>query len=31
MELFQAENFIETNNENYKAIEDVAKELGIIK
>ncbi|WP_338471830.1 putative selenate ABC transporter substrate-binding protein [Niallia sp. XMNu-256] len=31
MELFQAEKFIETNNENYKAIEDVAKELGIIK
>lgn len=31
MELFQSENFIETNNENYKAIEDVAKEIGIIK
>ena len=31
MELFQSENFIETKNENYKAIEDVAKELGIIK
>lgn len=31
MELFQSEKFIETNNENYKAIEDVAKELGIIK
>ena len=28
MELFQSENFIETKNENYKAIEDVAKELG---
>ena len=31
MELFQSENFIETNNENYKAIEKVAKEVGIIK
>ncbi len=31
MELFQTENFIETNNENYKAIEEVAKEVGIIK
>ena len=31
MELFQSEKFIETNNENYKAIEEVAKEIGIIK
>lgn len=31
MELFEAENFIETNNENYKAIKDVAENLGIIK
>ncbi|WP_428911036.1 putative selenate ABC transporter substrate-binding protein [Niallia sp. Krafla_26] len=31
MELFQSEKFIETNNENYKAIEDVAREIGIIK
>ena len=31
MELFQSDKFIETNNENYKAIEQVAKEVGIIK
>jgi len=31
MDLFQSEKFIETKNENYKAIEEVAKELGIIK
>jgi phosphonate transport system substrate-binding protein len=31
MNLFQSDKFIETKNENYKAIEDVAKELGIIK
>src|SRR3954453_20075011 len=31
MELFQSDQFIETNNENYKAIEQVAKEVGIIK
>lgn len=31
MELFQADKFIETKNENYEAIESVAKELGIIK
>lgn len=31
MELFQSEKFIETNNDNYKAIEQVAKEVGIIK
>lgn len=31
MELFQSDKFIETNNENYHAIEQVAKEVGIIK
>lgn len=31
MELFEAEKFIETKNENYKAIKDVAENLGIIK
>ncbi|WP_394232339.1 putative selenate ABC transporter substrate-binding protein [Niallia oryzisoli] len=31
MELFQSDNFIPTKNENYKAIEQVAKEVGIIK
>ncbi|WP_423406905.1 putative selenate ABC transporter substrate-binding protein [Heyndrickxia sp. MSNUG] len=31
MELLQTDKFIETNNENYKAIEKVAKELKIIK
>ena len=31
MELFQSDQFIETNNENYKAIEQVAKKVGIIK
>jgi len=31
MELFQSDKFIETNNDNYKAIEQVAKEVGIIK
>lgn len=31
MDLFQADKFIETKNENYQAIEDVAKELEIIK
>jgi phosphonate transport system substrate-binding protein len=31
MELFQSDHFIETNNNNYKAIEQVAKEVGIIK
>ncbi|GAA0489538.1 putative selenate ABC transporter substrate-binding protein [Salinibacillus aidingensis] len=31
LELFHTDQFIETNNENYKAIEDVAKSLGIIK
>ena len=31
MELFQADKFIKTNNENYQAIEDVAKAVGIIK
>ncbi len=31
MELFQADKFIPTNNDNYKAIEQVAKEVGIIK
>ena len=31
MELFQSDKFIKTNNENYKAIEDVAKGIGIIK
>jgi len=30
-ESFQTERFIETTNENYQAIEDVAVELGIIK
>lgn len=31
MKLLSTENFIETNNENYAAIEEVARELGIIK
>lgn len=31
LNLFQTDTFIETNNDNYKAIEDVAKELEIIK
>lgn len=31
LELFHTDSFIETNNDNYKAIEDVAKQLGIIK
>jgi phosphonate transport system substrate-binding protein len=31
MELLQTDRFIETNNENYKAIEEVAKQLKIIK
>jgi phosphonate transport system substrate-binding protein len=31
MELFQSDKFIETNNDNYKSIEQVAKEVGIIK
>lgn len=31
LKLFQTEKFIEAKNENYKAIETVAKELGIIK
>lgn len=31
MELFQTDRFIATNNENYAAIEEVAKKLGIIK
>lgn len=31
MELLQTDKFIETNNENYEAIEKVAKELKIIK
>lgn len=31
MELFEAEKFIETKNENYDAIKSVAKKLGIIK
>lgn len=31
LELFQTDKFIETKNENYKAIETVAKKLGIIK
>ncbi len=31
MELLQTDQFIETNNENYKAIEEVAKQLKIIK
>jgi phosphonate transport system substrate-binding protein len=31
MTLLQADNFIETNNDNYQAIEQVAKQLGIIK
>ena len=31
LELFQAEGFIESNNDNYQAIEDVAKGLGIIQ
>ncbi|MBS4539328.1 putative selenate ABC transporter substrate-binding protein [Clostridium sp. D2Q-11] len=31
MELFEADKFIETKNENYEAIKSVAKKLGIIK
>jgi phosphonate transport system substrate-binding protein len=31
LDIFQTENFIETKNENYTAIEEVAKKLGIIK
>jgi phosphonate transport system substrate-binding protein len=31
MILLQADSFIETNNDNYQAIEQVAKQLGIIK
>jgi phosphonate transport system substrate-binding protein len=31
MELFQSEKFIPTKNDNYHAIEQVAKEVGIIK
>jgi phosphonate transport system substrate-binding protein len=31
MTLLQSDNFIETNNDNYEAIEKVAKQLGIIK
>lgn len=31
MDLFQTDKFIPTNNENYSAIEEVAKQLGIIK
>lgn len=31
LDLFATDKFIETNNENYAAIEKVAKELGIIK
>ena len=30
MELFQTEKFVETKNENYKKIEQVAKELGLL-
>lgn len=31
LDIFETDKFIETNNENYAAIEKVAKELGIIK
>lgn len=31
LELFQTDHFVETNNENYQAIEKVAKQLEIIK
>ena len=31
LELFSAEKFIATNNANYQAIEDVGRQLGIIK
>lgn len=31
LQFFQTEKFVETNNENYSAIEAVAKKLGIIK
>ena len=31
MELFSAEKFIPTNNDNYQAIESVARELEIVK
>lgn len=31
LDIFETDKFIETNNENYEAIEKVAKELGIIK
>jgi phosphonate transport system substrate-binding protein len=31
MKFFKSDNFIETKNENYKAIEEVAKKLGMVK
>ncbi|WP_102347509.1 putative selenate ABC transporter substrate-binding protein [Bacillus sp. Marseille-P3661] len=31
LDLFQTDKFVETNNDNYSAIEDVAKQLGIIR
>ena len=31
LKFFQTDKFIETKNENYKAIEDVAKKLGMVK
>lgn len=31
LDIFETDKFIETNNANYEAIEEVAKELGIIK
>jgi phosphonate transport system substrate-binding protein len=31
MKFFKADKFIETNNENYKAIEEVGKSLGMVK
>lgn len=31
LKFFQTEKFVETNNDNYKAIEEVAKKLGMVK
>jgi len=31
LKFFQTDKFIETNNDNYKAIEEVGKKLGMVK
>ena len=31
MDAFQADHFIPTSNENYQAIESIARDLGLIK